>query len=414
MDRTVVSRTGTTVRRRNAGRTRKTSGKSIFTGAARARSATAARRDLRTSAASSRVASVERRPERLRTGQDGHRATQVGEREPLGHRRELRLANGHRDPRHRDDARSSAPSGPRSTDTDRCRPATADSPAADPAASRSSSCGISASIARRRRAPRRGWLRAGGSETPSRRPAEPSAASVPGDHRARWRRRAPGVPRVHVPDHRRRTPGARAWPRATPATAHPAATAASDCRDDRLRHRTSRRCRIHRNATAPARGRRPAPSLRAASRSHSSISRRDVSRRNAKNPIGSMPRITPERRAWAVSARTSRCAARRSRSVPASPSSTVGQVAAAPTMEIQHPHDQTARPRCRCASAHPVERLADRRSRLDRVDEARELASGAAPRPRLARRRTLAAARAPPGVRRRRAPTASAICSAAR
>jgi hypothetical protein len=50
------------------------------------------------------------------------------------------------------DARSSAPKGPRSTETDRCSPATADSPAADPAASRSSSCGISSSIAWRRRA----------------------------------------------------------------------------------------------------------------------------------------------------------------------------------------------------------------------------------------------------------------------
>src|SRR5436190_17817886 len=43
MDRTVVSKTGTTVRRRNAGRIRKTSGNSIFTGAVRARSSVAAR-----------------------------------------------------------------------------------------------------------------------------------------------------------------------------------------------------------------------------------------------------------------------------------------------------------------------------------------------------------------------------------
>ena len=78
MDRTVVSNTGTTVRRRNAGRTRNTSGKSIFTGAVRARSEVAARRACRTDAASSEVAWANEAPsDSVRVS--GDRTTEVGE-----------------------------------------------------------------------------------------------------------------------------------------------------------------------------------------------------------------------------------------------------------------------------------------------------------------------------------------------
>src|SRR5436190_6074834 len=79
MDRTVVSKTGTTVRRRNAGKIRKTSGNSILLGAVRARSNVAARRAWRTVAASSRVASASEAPRlsvRCRTAMVRMRSTE--------------------------------------------------------------------------------------------------------------------------------------------------------------------------------------------------------------------------------------------------------------------------------------------------------------------------------------------------
>ena len=88
MDRTVVSNTGTTVRRRNAGRTRNTSGKSIFTGAVRARS----RWPLAVPVAPMprlRGGLGQRGTERLGAGERCDRTTQVGEVETIGERFEL-------------------------------------------------------------------------------------------------------------------------------------------------------------------------------------------------------------------------------------------------------------------------------------------------------------------------------------
>ena len=111
MDRTVVSSTGTTVRRRNAGRTRNTRGKSIFTGAVRARSAVAARARLTNGRGELRRRLGERRPEGLGPRERRHRAPQIGQIEAIGERSS---SSRHRAPRStaRTVARTSSASGP--------------------------------------------------------------------------------------------------------------------------------------------------------------------------------------------------------------------------------------------------------------------------------------------------------------
>ena len=89
MDCTVVSSTGTTVRRRKAGRTRNTSGNSIFTGAVRARSVTAARREAAHALGELLHRGRQRRPERLGAGERRDRAAKIGQIEPLGRRAQL-------------------------------------------------------------------------------------------------------------------------------------------------------------------------------------------------------------------------------------------------------------------------------------------------------------------------------------
>ena len=143
----------------------------------------------------------------------------------------------------------------------------------------------------------------------------------------------------------------------------------------------------------------------------SSISSREVTRRNAKNPIGSMPRITPERRACAVRARTSRCAARRSRRVPrdrrerSGGRHRSGDGGRGRRRSGAHPRTVRVRPR-RQAPPRSVCRSRSRR-------RGRELASERLLRlvPRVGERLWKRQPGAEPGAK---ALTASAICSTAR
>ena len=65
------------------------------------------------------------------------------------------------------------------------------------------------------------------------------------------------------------------------------------------------------------------------------MSLRDVTQRNAKNATGNSPRMSPDRRAWAVSPRTSRAMATRSRIVADDLIEDARQIAARPPVQAE-------------------------------------------------------------------------------
>ena len=123
-------------------------------------------------------------------------------------------------------------------------------------------------------------------------------------------------------------------------------------RDGRGDHCTSSSRRIHRNASPSRAKPSPIATMPAGVRSAPSISLRDVSHRNAKNPNGNTPRIVPDRRAWAVSARTSLAPARRSRNVSATSSSTEGRSPPLRRCSVRTPASRRASP-VSTSAAHP-------------------------------------------------------------
>ena len=210
----------------------------------------------RTSAASSRVASVSEVPSvsvRVRTATARRRSGRA--------RRSVTAASSSRQRAPRSTASRDAPSstrrGPRRTDVDRWSPATAERPAADPAASRSRSCGISASMARRRRASARA------AASRRRRPPSSTASGTvrsfgPG---AIAPSTANAAPQRYRGSTKSGPPSGRPVPRDRESDACDAASGRQSperLRDEWLHQRTSRRCRIQRNASASSP--RPIPS----------------------------------------------------------------------------------------------------------------------------------------------------------
>ena len=274
MDCTVVSNTGTTVRRRNAGRTRNTRGNSIFTGAVRARSVG---RPARLSDGSGELGGGlrQRRAERLRAREGCDGSSELGKVEPFVERGELVTPTGAEvDGSHqRADLvgeRSGEPIGrpPEGERRRRDRPRTR--PRADRAAGGS----------RRRPRPRRSAEPRGErSAAPATGQCGPPVAARPTPVRERASERIGELRRVT----------------AMPAPRDETARAAQHRGDHG--QRTSSRRRIHRNASPSSASPSPITTRPAGVRSAPSMSLRDVIHRNAKKPNGSTPRIVPDSRA---------------------------------------------------------------------------------------------------------------------
>ena len=348
------------MRRRNAGRTRNTSGKSIFTGAARARSTAALRRVSRTSAAKRDISSASDEPRR--SVRDEHPTARPRSGNPSappspGARRAIAAEIGRAERATSSDRERATDGSDRPTDGDlRCRsrprrdgeeieeqgqlarraravdepPGEHEPRRSEPTTTRGATTGSGAGRPPGRRrehtATRHGHARPLADHPMRRAPARPSA---PTTGRAERARRA-------VPTHRR--PGAErrsaAITRPTPTSPAPSLgpPGTSIAKDGRLRRddrraiaaiaRPRSRDRIQPKApawrTSPTR-RAPTGVVFAAS-----MSRRDTADRNKKNPIGKQPEDRGRQARLRGEGAELAGAARRDRSVVASSSSAAG------------------------------------------------------------------------------------------